>query len=185
VQDNRTTGRKSDRRKSMDGVRGRKSAPQRQRSPRRSSPVSFVAMAMVTWSCSGASSRCFSTASSRCYNTTSLRRCNITSLQRSNAVARIATALRRCCSMCRDDTAALLQHASWQRCCNTRRGNAAVTRVAATVGRAMLLCSNGRWPAPKFLLFFFYSKVSKREREQDREKRDMASKPVSQLCWLA
>jgi hypothetical protein len=61
-------------RKSVDGsprtevrgteVPGRESTPQRQRSPRRSSPVSFVAMAMATWSCNSASSRSYSTASS-------------------------------------------------------------------------------------------------------------------------
>jgi hypothetical protein len=108
-------GRKSDGRKSKDGSprtevqgrksHGRKSAPQHQRSPRHSSPVSFVAMAMATWSCSGASSCCYSTANSRHYSTTSL--------QRYNAAARIAVALRRCCS--------------------THRGNAAATRVATTL----------------------------------------------------
>jgi hypothetical protein len=101
---------------------------------------------------------------------------------------------------------ATLQLASWQRCiavttrvvtmlwhcCSTRRCDtvaacAALARVATTAGRATLLCNDGRWLAPKFLcvFFFFYSTVSKKEREQDREKRDRASKPVSRLCWLA
>ncbi|CAN5967766.1 unnamed protein product [Sphagnum jensenii] len=53
-------------------------------------------MAMATWSCSGASSRCYSTASS----------------QRYNAAARVAAVLRRCCSTCRENVAAMLQLAS-------------------------------------------------------------------------
>ncbi len=195
-------------------VPGRESAPQRQRSPRRSSPVSFVAMAMATWSCNGASSRCYSTASSR--------RCSTASSQSYNAAARVAVALRRCCSTCRGSVTALLQHASRQhcynsRCCgNSRRSDtvaasAALAHVAATLRRCCSsqqrrkaasgssARSNGRqgyaalqrWQgasAEIFLfiyLFIFYSTVSKREREQDREKRDRASKPVSRLCWLA
>ncbi|CAK9272164.1 unnamed protein product [Sphagnum jensenii] len=66
---------------------GRKSAAQRQRSPRHSSPVSFVVMAMATWSCSGASSRHCNTASSR--------RCSTVSSQHYNAAAHIAAVLRR------------------------------------------------------------------------------------------
>jgi hypothetical protein len=107
---------------------GRKSATQRQRSPRCSSPVSFVAMAMATWSYSG--------ATSRCYSTTSSQRCNTVSSQRYNAAARVATVLQRCCSMSRGSVAALLQHASLRivaagvaatlrRYFSSRRGNVA------------------------------------------------------------
>jgi len=207
---------------------GRKSDTQRQKSPRRNLPVSFVAMAMATWNCSGASSRCYNTKSSRRCNTASLRRCSIPSLRRCSttslrrcsttsshcydAVARVAATLRRCCSMCHGSVATLLQHASLrqrcgaalarvvatlQRCCcdavaardndgkqhTMQRWQVALV-LATTTSRAALLCSDGRWPAPKFL-FFFYSIVSKREREQDKEKRDRGSKPISRLCWLA
>ncbi len=62
-------------------------------------------MAMATWSCNGASSR----------------RCNTASSQRYNVAARIATVLRRCCSTCRGSVVALLQHASRQHCCSSRR----------------------------------------------------------------
>jgi len=208
----RTTGRKT----SRPRTNGRKSderklAAQHQRSPRRNSPMSFVAMAMATWSCSGASSHCYSTASSR--------RCSTASLQRYNAAARVATVLRRCCNTCRGSVAALLQLASRQHCCSSRRcgtvaASAALARVATTLRRCCgsqqrrkaahyaTMASgssargNGRqgyaalqrWQvanAEIFVLFcFFYSTVSKREREQDREKRDRASKPVSRLCWL-
>ncbi len=106
---------------------GRKSAAQCQRSPRCSSPVSFMAMAMATWSCSDASSRCYSTASSQ--------RCNTASSQRYNAATRVAAVLRRCCSTRRDNAVAariataLLQQALRQRC------GAALARVATTLRR--------------------------------------------------
>jgi len=120
AQNSRTTGRKIAGQQaagSTDEVCGRKSAPQHQRSPRRNSPVSFVAMAMATWSCSGASSHCYSIASSRRYSTTSS--------QRSNAAARVAAALRCCCSTCRGNAAQLasLQHYCNRRCFNLRRDN--------------------------------------------------------------
>ncbi len=141
-------------------VPGRESAPQRQRSPRHSSPVSFVAMAMATWSCNGASSRCYSTASSR--------GCSTASSQRYNAAARVAATLRRCCNTCRGSVTALLQHASRQRygavaarvaatlrrCCSTRRSNATALLqhasrqrygvVAARVAGALRRCCSTR-----------------------------------------
>ncbi len=119
----RTNGRKFDGRKSN----GRKSVAQRQRSSHRSSPVSFVAMAMATWSCSGASSRCYSTVSSR--------RCSTASSQRYNAAACVATVLWCCCSTCRGSVAALLQHASRQRCCSSRRCGTIAAGVVATLRR--------------------------------------------------
>jgi len=131
----RTNGRKSD---------GRKSVAQCQRSPRRSSLVNFVVMAMATWSCSGASSRCYNTTSSRCYNTASSRcyntassrryntassrRYNTASSHRYNAAARVAAMLRHYCSMCRGSVAAMLQLALLRHCCNRRCGNAAALR---------------------------------------------------------
>ncbi len=128
--------------------------------------------------------------------------------------------LRRCCSTCRGSVAALLQHASWQRCCSSRRCGTVATGAATLLQQALrqrcgttlarvaatLRCcccgavaarsndekqrtmqrwqADGRWPTSKFL-FFFKMTVSKREREQNREKRDKASKLVSRLCWLA
>jgi hypothetical protein len=118
AQDSRT----QDRRTEVQGRKshGRKLTPQRQRSPRRNSPVSFVAMVMATWSCSGASSRHCSTISS----------------QRYNAAAHIAAALRHCCSTCRGNVATtLLQLASRQRCCSSRRYDAALARVATMLRR--------------------------------------------------
>ncbi|CAK9877104.1 unnamed protein product [Sphagnum jensenii] len=85
-------------------------------------------MAMATWSCNGASSRCYSTASSRCYNTASS--------QRYNDAARVTAALRRYCNTCHGSVTALLQHASWQRYCSSHRygglrhGNAIAARIA-------------------------------------------------------
>jgi hypothetical protein len=97
AQNSRTTGRKIAGQQaagSTDEVRGRKSAPQHQRSPRRNSPVSFVAMAMATWSCSGASSHCYSIASSRHYSTTSSQRSNAATRVAAAVQARIATTLQ-------------------------------------------------------------------------------------------
>jgi len=64
----------------------------------------------------------------------------------------------------------LLQLASLWHCFSSRRGNAVAARnndgkqrtmqrwrgalvLAATTGRAMLLCNDGRWPAPNFFCF--------------------------------
>jgi hypothetical protein len=45
--------------------------------------------------------------------------------------------------------------------------------LAATAGRAMLLCSDGRWPAPNFLFFCFFllDNFKERTRARQREKR--------------
>jgi hypothetical protein len=84
------------------------------------------------------------------------------------ALARVATTLRCCCSSQQWRKATSGSSAGG----NGRQGYAALQR----------------WQGANvefFFCFSFYSTVSKREREQDREKRDRASKPVSRLCWLA
>jgi hypothetical protein len=45
--------------------------------------------------------------------------------------------------------------------------------LGATTGRAMLLCSDGRWPAPNFFVFFVFSfdSFKERTRARQREKR--------------
>ncbi len=87
------------------------------------------------------------------------------------AAALLQQALRQRCGVALARVAAVL----WRCCCGAvaARSNDGKQRtmqrwqvalvLAATAGRATLLCSDGRWPTPKFL-FFFYSTVSKRER---------------------
>ncbi len=96
------------------------------------------------------------------------------------ALARVAAALQRCCC----GAVAACSNDGKQR--TMQRWLVALV-LAATAGRATLLCSNGRWPAPKFLFcfFFFFRQFQREDEEQDREKRDRASKPVFRLCWLA
>jgi hypothetical protein len=107
----------------------------------------------------------------------------------------VAGALRRCCSSRRCGTVATGVVATLRHCgAIAARSNDGKQRtmqrwpvplvLATTAGRATLLYSDGRWPAPKFL-FFFTRQFQRENEEQDREKRDRASKPVFRLCWLA
>jgi len=110
-------------------------------------------------------------------------------LRHCGAAARDVTTLRRYSLRCCDATA--LQFAMLQRCGTTVRDNVGWQRTTqrwrATLELARTAASSdGRRRRLKFLFcFFFYSTVSKREREQGREKRGRASKPVSWLYWLA
>ncbi|CAK9199441.1 unnamed protein product [Sphagnum troendelagicum] len=66
-----------------------------------------------------------------------------------NIRACVAAVLQRCCSTCRGSVAALLQHASWQRCCSLRRcgtvaiGDAALLQLA-TMTESNALCKDGK-----------------------------------------
>jgi hypothetical protein len=102
-----------------------------------------------------------------------LRRCYST--RRGNAArARIAAALLQ--QALRQHCGAVAARSNDEKQRTMQRWLAALV-LAATAGRATLLYSDGRWLTLK--IFFFYSTISKREREQDRERRDRASKHVS------
>jgi len=74
------------------------------------------------------------------------------------------------------DFAAVLRWSATRSCCSN-----------ALDLTTLLQCLAARYNSSVFVffVFIFYSTVSKREQEQDREKRDRASKPVSRFCWLA
>jgi hypothetical protein len=74
------------------------------------------------------------------------------------ALARVATTLRRCCSS------------------QQRRKATSGSSLAATAGRATLLCSDGRGPAPNYFIYLFIylfllDSVKERTRVRQREKR--------------
>ncbi len=110
--------------------------------------------------------------------------------------ARVAAVLRRCCSTCRGSVAAMLQHASRQRCCSSRCCGTVATGAAALLQfasrqrcDAVAARSNNRkqrtmqrWQVASAEIFvFFYSTVSKRERRaRQREKRQ-----GFETCFLA
>jgi len=134
--------------------------------------VNFVAMAMATWSCSGASSRCYSTASS----------------QRYNATARVAATLRRCCNTRRDNAAAAHVAAALLQQALQQRYNATLVHIVVTAGRATLLCSDGRWLAPKFLFLFlfFFTRQFQRENESKTERKETGLRNMfpGSVGWL-
>ncbi len=74
----------------------------------------------------------------RCYNSC---RCG-------TVVAGVAATLRRCCCD------AIVARNNDRKQCTMQRWQAALV-FAVTTSRATLLCSDGKWPAPNFFVFFF------------------------------
>jgi hypothetical protein len=70
-----------------------------------------------------------------------------------------------------------LQQALQQRCgavvARSNDGKQQVALVlAATAGRATLLCSDGKGPAPKFFVFFFFTRQFQRKNESKTERKE-------------
>jgi hypothetical protein len=81
-------------------------------------------------------------------------------------------ALRQRCAAVAARVAATLRSS---RRCSTIATGVALTCVAAMAGRATLLCSDGRWPAPKFIYLFIFKflldSFKERTKARQREKR--------------